>query len=143
MCIRQLSVFLENRAGQLSEIAELLSAAGIDLRAINIAETADYGLLRLIANAPHQAAALLEEHGFVLTISEVLAVAVPDVPGGMAALLRILSAAGIDIEYLYSIFGQNQGRAYMVFHVAERERALELLAENGLSAADEEELGIH
>ena len=97
MTIHQISVFLENRAGQLSEITGILSNNEIDLRAINIAETADYGVLRIIANDPQKASSILLESGFILSMTPVVAVAVPDQPGGLSKLLGILSSAGIDI----------------------------------------------
>lgn len=142
MTIRQLSVFLENRDGQLSEIADILSKSGVDLRAIHIAETTDYGILRMIANDPRCAAAALSESGYVLTVSEVLAVAVPDKPGGLAAMLCLLAREGIGIEYMYSVFGQTRGRAYMVFRADHMAQAQKVLIENGLVPVDEAELGI-
>jgi len=143
MTIHQISVFLENRAGQLSEITEILSEHGIDLRAINIAETADYGVLRLIADKPQEASKILLEHGFVLSMTPVSAVAVPDEPGGLAKVLRILSEAKIDITYMYSVFGQVRGQAYMIFRVEDGDRLREVLAAQGIATVAGEELGIH
>ena len=143
MTIHQISVFLENRAGQLAEITGILSDNHIDLRALNIAETADYGVLRLITSDAQKASAVLLEHGFILTMTPVTAVAVPDHPGGLSELLRTLSAAQIDIEYMYSVFGQKEGLAYMIFRVADTEKLDAVLAESGLGAVTGEALGVH
>ena len=122
MTIQQLSVFLENRAGQLSEVTELLAKNHVDMQALNIAETADYGVLRLIVDMPQRAAALLREHGFIVRETPVVQAPVPDHPGGLNEVLRAIAAANIDIEYMYSVLGQMNGLAYMVFRVDEPEK---------------------
>ena len=132
MTIHQISVFLENRAGQLAEITTILSDHGIDLRAINIAETSDYGVLRLIADKPQEAASVLLEHGFILSMTPVVAVSVPDAPGGLATVLRIFAEENIDVEYMYSVFGQIEGKAHMIFRVADPERLTAVLQSNGI-----------
>ena len=119
MTIQQLSVFLENRAGQLSEVTELLAENHVDMQALNIAETADYGVLRLIVDAPQRAARLLREHGFIFRETTVVQAPVPDRPGGLNTVLRAIAGADIDIEYMYSVLGQRNGLAYMVFRVAD------------------------
>ena len=96
MTIHQISVFLENRAGQLADITAVLAENGINLRAIHIAETSDYGVLRIIVDRPQQAAAILLEHGFILSMTPVLAVVVPDVPGSLSKVLAVLAQEGID-----------------------------------------------
>ena len=140
--IQQLSVFLENRAGQLAQITQILSQHQIDLRAINIAETADYGVLRLIAADTRKAAAVLSEEGFVLSVTPVAVVAVPDRPGGLNELLTILSDRQVDIEYMYSVFGKTNGLAYMVFRVSDADAFENTLKEAGLQSADAAELGL-
>ena len=128
MAIHQISVFLENRAGQLAEITALLAKNNIDLRAINIAETSDYGVLR--------------ENGFIFSSSEVVAVGVPDEPGGLSCLLQLLAERQIDVQYMYSIFGQPNGMAYMILRVAAPAAIASLLAANGIQLADAATLGI-
>ena len=128
MAIHQISVFLENRAGQLAEITALLAGNGIDLRAINIAETSDYGVLR--------------ENGFIFSSGEVVAVGVPDEPGGLSRLLQILAEKQIDVQYMYSIFGQPNGMAYMILRVAAPAEASALLRANDMHLAGAAELGI-
>ena len=142
MSIHQISVFLENRAGQLAEIAAILSENKIDMRAISIAETTDYGVLRLIVSEPQRAATALLGHGLILSMTPVVAVAVPDEPGGLARVLGILAAGEIDIEYMYAIIGRIADRAYMIFRVSDEEKLCAVLAANGLSTVSKEELGI-
>ena len=142
MTIQQISVFLENRAGQLAEITDILARHDIDLRAIHIAETSDYGVLRLITSSPQEAANILLGSGCVLSMTPVLAVAVPDKPGGLAKLLSIVAQAGIDVEYMYSMFGHGDGLAYMIFRVADVERLEAVLTANGITPAAEKDLGI-
>ena len=142
MTIHQISVFLENRAGQLAEITGVLAKKGIDLRAINIAETSDYGVLRLIADKPQEAATTLLEHGFILSMTPVVAVSVPDSPGGLAKVLDVLAKENIDVEYMYSVFGQVDGLAHMVFRVADTEKLVSVLKANGVEPISGENLGI-
>lgn len=142
MTIQQISVFLENRAGQLAEITSLLSENQINMRALHIAETSDYGVLRMIVDRPQKAASLLLEHGFILSMTPVLAVVVPDEPGGLGKILTLLAEKSLDVEYVYSVFGQVQGRACMIFRVADLDRLAALLKDNGMPPALHGELGI-
>ena len=142
MTIHQISVFLENRAGQLAEITGILADNGIDMRAINIAETSDYGVVRLIVSDAPKASAILLEQGFVLTMTPVVAVSVEDKPGGLAGLLRLLPPAGIDVEHMYSIFGQIDGRAHMIFRVADPEKMVAVLESSGYETISAAHLGI-
>ena len=143
MMIQQLSIFLENRAGQLSEVTELLAQNHIDMLALNIAETSDYGVLRLIVDDAQRASAVLLERGFILTMTPVVGVAVPDRPGGLGQVLSVISQAGIDVEYMYSIFGQKDGEAFMIFRVADTEGLTELFEANKIHRIKGEDLGIH
>ena len=117
--IHQISVFLENRSGQLAEITHLLAENGIDIRAISIAETSDYGLARMIVDDAPKASAVLLEAGVILSMTPVCAVEVPDAPGGLAAFLQLLAEAEVDVEYMYSLFTHRAGRAYMVVRVSD------------------------
>lgn len=130
MNVTQISVFLENRAGQLSNITRVLSENGVDLRAINIAETADYGVLRLIPADAQKASAVLLENGFIMAMTPVIAVAVPDRPGGLNSLLEALSEENIGIEYMYSVFSSNSGEALMVLQVGEAEKVADILSKH-------------
>jgi len=142
MTIHQISVFLENRAGQLAEITGILANNDIDLRAINIAETTDYGVVRLIVSDAAKASTILLEQGFVLTMTPVVAVSVSDKPGGLASVLKILPEAGIDVEYMYSIFGQVDGLAHMIFRVADADKLVKVLEDNGIQTISADHLGI-
>ena len=142
MTVHQISVFLENRAGQLSEITQVLAEQGIDMRAISIAETADYGVLRLIVDRPQATTTLLLEHGFILSMTPVTVVAVPDQPGGLAPVLQLIAEANIDIEYMYSLFTHTDGKAYMVFRVSDDEAFTSTLKRHGIEPVGTDELGI-
>ncbi len=142
MAITQISVFLENRAGQLSEITKLLSDNNIDLKALNIAETADYGIIRLISDDSDEAAKLLRNNGFIVTETIVAAAAVPHKSGGLNELLSIISKENIDIEYMYSVFGQKDGLAYMIFKVKDVDFFTSVLKKNSVVIANGADLGI-
>ena len=142
MTIHQISVFLENRAGQLAEITGVLAENGIDLRALNIAETTDYGVVRLIVSDPIKASTILLEHGFILTMTPVVATSVVDRPGGLAALLKVLAEKNVDVQYMYSIFGQVDGKAHMIFRVSDSDKLVELLKDTGFESISAETLGI-
>ena len=142
MSIQQLSVFLENRAGRLYAITRALAEEQVDLRAIHIAETVDYGVARLIVSDARRAAYALSEKNFVLSVTPVLAVAVPDRPGGLASVLAVLEEANVDLEYMYSLFGERNGRAYMILRVPEPDAVAALLTERGFAPAEPNELGL-
>lgn len=142
MSVYQISVFLENRAGQLAEITKDLAEHNVDLRAISIAETADYGILRLIVDDTAQASAVLQDHEYVYSMTPVLVVPVSDAVGGLAPVLEILAEANIDIEYMYSLFTHQEGKAYMVFRTSDEKIFLEQLAANGITPSTKEELGL-
>lgn len=142
MNVNQISVFLENRTGQLAEITHLLADNGIDLRAISIAETADYGILRIIADDAERAANILLTHGNILTMTPVMVVGVPDEPSSLSNLLAVIAEGEIGIEYMYSLFTHPNGKAYMVFRVAEEAKLTALLEANGIAPVDKAELGL-
>lgn len=143
MTIPQISVFLENKAGQLADITGILSQNQVNMRAINIAETTDYGVLRLIVDDAAKASSILLEQGFILTMTPVVGVAVPDAPGGLSKVLGVISSAEIDVEYMYSVFGQKDGQACMIFRVADSDGLTMVLEENGIDTMAGEDLGLH
>ena len=142
MNIHQISVFLENRTGQLAEITGLLSKAGVDIRAISIAETADYGLARLIVDDSYKASKILLEHGDILSMTPVWAVEVPDTPGGLANLLAVLAENQIDVEYMYSLFTHREGNAYMVLRITNEPKFLSALGERRIKVMSKADLGL-
>ena len=140
--IYQISVFLENRAGQLAEITKLLADNEVNLRAISIAETSDYGVLRMLADDAEKAAAILLENGCVIAKTPVSVVAVPDKPSGLANVLSVIAAGEIDVEYMYSLFTHGAEKAYMVFRVDDGPKFVETLKSNGIEFVSKEELGL-
>ena len=141
--VYQISVFLENRAGQFAEITGILAENHIDLRAISIAETTDYGVLRMIVDNAEKTTAILMQHGYLMSMTPVLVIAVPDQPGGVAPVLATLAEGNVDIEYMYSLFTHKEGKSYIVFRVAQTEKFVELLKTHGITPVTGEELGIH
>ncbi len=133
MKVTQLTVFLENRSGRLAEVADLLGAAGINIRGFSTTEAAEYGIVRLIVTDPVKGRALLHDAGFTTHFSQVICVRVPDEPGGLARVLDQVAAAGASIDYLYSISFQN-----ICFAVRDIDRAVELLADKVTLLSDEE-----
>lgn len=142
MNIHQISVFLENRAGQLAELTNLLAGENIDIRAISIAETTDYGLVRMIVDNSKKASDVLLGHGNVLSMTPVLAVEVPDRPAGLAQLLKVFEEYDINIEYMYSLFTHREGMAYMVIKVADESHVLNAAEKGLIKLADAEFLGL-
>ena len=142
MNVRQISVFLENRAGQLAEITRVLAENKIDLRAISIAETSDYGVLRLIVDDAQKATDILLGHGYILSMTPVTVIEVPDQAGGLAPVLAVLAEGSIDVEYMYSLFTHREGKAYMVFRIAEEDKFVSLLAAHGMHPVSKEDLGL-
>ena len=142
MNIHQISVFLENRTGQLAEITKLLADNGIDIRALSIAETADYGLARMIVDDSHKASKILLEHGDILSMTPVWAVEVPDRPGGLAEVLHVLAEAHVDVEYMYSLFAHQEGKAYMVMRITDEPRFLSTLGDRKIKIMTKAELNL-
>ena len=118
----QLSVFIANEAGRVSEVTSILGVADINIRGFSVSDTADYGILRLIVDQPDRAAAALRDAGFTVKENDVIVVDLPDHPGGLAGVLKIVSDAGVNIEYVYSLIG-----TYVVLNVMDVDRATALL----------------
>ena len=142
MNIYQISVFLENRTGQLAEITKLLAENQVDIRAISIAETADYGLARMIVDDVHKAGAILLEHGDIISKTPVWAVEVPDRPAGLADVLGVLAEAHVDVEYMYSLFTHREGCAYMVMKISDEPQFLATLGDRKIRIVSNAELGL-
>lgn len=133
MSLKQISIFVENHAGQLAEVTSELAKNSIDLRALHISETTDYGVLRLIASEWERAEKILREQGILVTTTDVVSVSVADQPGGLSSLLSVLAKDNIDISYMYSVFGKKNGGANMVLKVADVAKVEKLLKDNGFS----------
>lgn len=134
--VKQISVFLENKCGRLVRAAETLGKNNINIRALSIADTSDFGILRLIVDKWEKALAVLKEEGFIASETEVIAVQVPDLPGGLAQVLHCLETAGINIEYLYSFVEKPEKDALILMRVEDIPDALKILQENGIPIVD-------
>jgi hypothetical protein len=130
--IDQLSIFVENKPGRLVEVVETISAAGVDLRALNIADTADFGVLRVITDKPDVAQNALASAGYVVKASRVLPVSLDDTPGSLARVLRVIANAGVDVEYLYAFVAHGDQKAYVIIRVEDNAAAAAALAAGGI-----------
>lgn len=135
MKVRQLSVFIENKAGRVSEITELLGRSGVNIRGFSVSDTVEYGILRLVVDLPEKAREVLREAGFTVREDEVICVDLPDQPGGLAGVLKVVSEAGVNIEYIYSLVS-----TYVVLNVGDTDRALELLKDKPVRLVSQEEI---
>ena len=131
MSLKQISVFLENKPGTLSEMTGVLAAANIDMRALSLAETKDFGIARLIADDVYKASNALKDAGFVNSLTSVVGAMVPDEPGGLDKLLKVFHEANINLEYMYAFLGGSVDHACMIFRVG---KEMEKEADAALSA---------
>lgn len=132
MKIRQISVFLENRPGRLAALCRSLANAGVNLNTLMLSETGEFGLFRFIANDPDKALAVAEKAGYAVTSSDVLAIQVPDKPGGLADILALLEPHKLSVEYMYA-FVCRQGRAIMIIRFDNLDRAIDVLQKSGVN----------
>ena len=132
MILEQVSVFVENKPGALSEITTSLADAGIDLKAFTVADKSEFGVLRFLADSPEKALALLKSNGWVASITPVVAVKMVDKPGSLARVLELFADDGVQVEYLYAFVAQEEGRAYVVLRVENPEDAMKLLEASGI-----------
>ena len=128
--IKQISVFVENKAGRLSDIRNVIGKIGIDISALSIADTTDFGIVRMIVNDPDKAAEILKSNNLVVKVTDVIALAVADKPGGLAGEIEKLKNAGISIEYMYAFIGKSDKGALVIVRVENPEKALEVLKDN-------------
>lgn len=140
MAIKQISVFVENRAGRLADITGILADNKIDIRALSIADTTDYGILRLIVNNPDSAVAELKKAGLTVSATEVLGVEVDDAPGGFARVVRVLSDKGISVEYAYAFITPEIGSAYVILRVENNLTAEEVLSDAGVKLISQKDI---
>ena len=140
MKITQLSIFLENKPGRLAAVTEVLDAAKINIRALSLADTLDFGVLRLVVNDTHNAAMALQKAGVSVSETPVSAVQVPDCPGGLHQILQILEKENINLEYMYSYMSRKEGDAIIIFQFGDLDHAERILAENGVTIIGHSEL---
>lgn len=134
---KQISVFLENKAGRLAHVTRVLGEAQINIRALSIADTSDFGILRLIVNDPDKAYQVLKEKGFTVSATEVIAVQVPDTPGSLATVLEQMTDEQLNIEYLYAFLGTSENDALVIFKVEDIPRAKEAFNKKGIRFLEE------
>ena len=140
MQVKQISVFLENKPGRLYEVTSALAEQGVNIRALSIADTTDFGILRLIVDRPSDAVAALRRHGITVSETDVIGVEIPDRPGGLAGVLKHLADANINIEYSYAFLGKASIDALVLFKVDDMDRAVEVLQENGVRVLTADEM---
>lgn len=124
MKVEQISIFIENKSGRLAEITRILGEAGINIRALSLADTSDFGILRLIVNDCAKANSVLKENGFTVSKTEVVAVEVPDTPGGLSDILQTLDREAINVEYMYAFVERCGGNAVIIFRFDETDKAI-------------------
>ncbi len=136
MYIKQISVFVENKLGRLADITEILKINSIDIRALSIADTTNFGILRLIVNDPDLAEKQLKAAGFTVSITNVIGIGIDDKPGGLALALKILNDNGIAVEYMYAFISRDEDTAFVIVRVEDNEKAAAVLTKEGLRVID-------
>lgn len=140
MTVKQISIFVENKAGGLSEITSVLAKNQINMRAFSIADTKDFGILRLIVDDPDKTVNVLRGEGFILSVTPVIAAAISDEPGSLSKILGYFSDNDISLEYAYAFLTRKADSAYMVLRVENIEKALSVLTANGVKVAEQSEI---
>lgn len=140
MKVEQISVFLENKAGRLAEVTRILGESGVNIRALSLADTTDFGILRLIVDQYDQARDVLKSKGFTVGKTEVVAIEVPDRPGGLSSVLAILAQAGINVEYMYAFVQHSGKNAVIIFRFDNLDEAISLLQKEGIHIYKGEEV---
>lgn len=140
MTVKQLSIFVENRSGRMAEITRKIADAGIDIRALSIADTTDFGILRLIVDRPEAAEAALRGKGLTVSLTDVIAVQIVDKPGGFADAIQVLTQADIDVEYMYAFVCRREGMACIILRVENNDKAIEVFQKNGIGMLTQKEI---
>lgn len=141
MSIKQISVFLENKPGALYGMTQVLAKNNVDMRALSLAETKDFGIVRIIVNDVYDATTVLKDAGYIHSVTPVVGVAIPDTPGGLNQVLEVLAQARVNVEYMYAFLGgKDTDHAYMIFRVANDVAATAALANEGIQVVDQDEI---
>ena len=138
--VKQISVFVQNEKGRLSKITGLMAEHGIDIRSITISDTVDYGILRLIVNDPEKCKAVLNDAGFTVSITNVLAIGIDDIPGSLAKVFALCDEKGINVEYVYAFISHTTQDACIIMRVQEDEKSAKILMDNGVKVLSAEEV---
>lgn len=140
MLVEQIAVFLENKSGRLAEITSILADNGVNIRALSVADTADFGILRLIVDKVETAKNALKENGFTVGKTNVIAVEVEDKTGGLATVLRSIHKAGINVEYMYAFVNKTAENAVLIFRFENMEKAIESLQKDGFTILNRKQI---
>ena len=141
MRVRQISVFLENKPGMLCAMTQVLAREKIDMRDLSLAETKDFGIVRIIVDDVYKATTVLKDEGYVHSVTPVVGVAIPDVPGGLSQVLQVLGDAGVNVEYMYAFLGgRDVDHAYMILRVQDEQAAEAALGARGIRCVGQDEL---
>jgi len=141
MSIKQISVFVENKPGSMNAMTDVLASNNIDMRALSLAEAADFGIVRIIVDNVYAATTVLKDAGYIHSITPVVGVAIPDTPGGLNKVLKVLTDAQVNVEYMYAFLGgKDAEHAYMIFRVQDDITATTALAAKGIKVVDQEEM---
>jgi hypothetical protein len=140
MNVKQISLFLENKKGRLAEVTRTLEREKVNIRALSLADTSDFGVLRFIVDDPERCLSVLKANGFVAQVTEVVAVEVEDRPGGLARVLEALDQDGVNVEYMYAYVEKKLQNAVVICRIDDRERAAAALKRNGIATLSAEQL---
>ena len=140
MYIHQISVFMENKPGNLADVTSFLAENNIDIRTLEVADSSDYGIIRIIVNDPFNTLTLLKDNNWICKLTHVIGVKIPDTPGAMAKVMNILASENISVEYIYAFLTKDADNALMIFRVQDNDRVAALLKKNGITIVDQEDL---
>ena len=132
MTVKQISVFLENRPGALAEFTKTLEKSNVDLRALSLAESEDFGIVRVIVDDPYTTIRILKEEGYVCSVTKVIAVEIEDKPGALVKMLTLLGDNQVNLEYSYAFLAKKANSAFMILRVADNDKAIKVLTQNGI-----------
>lgn len=140
MLIKQISIFVENKQGRLSAITNILKENNIDIRALSIADTRDFGILRLIVDNPEQAYEVLKNQDCTVTITDVIGIALEDKPGGLSSAMEILDQNFINVEYMYAFISESNNTAFVILRVEDNDKAIGVLTRNNIRVLNSSEI---
>jgi len=140
MKIQQVSIFLENKKGRLSDVCSVLGKHGVNIRALTIAESEDFGVLRVVVDRPEETLRIVKENGFAAKLSPIVAVEVPDKPGGLATVLKVLSDNDVNVEYMYGFVERSGDNAILVFRFSDPDRTVQILQKSKIKVLGNQDI---
>lgn len=140
MTVKQISVFLENKPGTIAQLTLVLAENNVDMRALSLVEASDFGIARIIVDDVYNAMQVLKHEGYICSATKVLAVPIPDEPGGLARIIKYLGDSSVNVEYMYAFTTRKKDLAYMIFRVENNEKAVQILMQNGVKPICQDEL---